>query len=153
MTSRTDHAEIGVLVDRFFHALDEREFAAGWALDFVTDDVRMETPLGTSRGAAAVRSTEEALERYDRTQHIASGILTDAEAGAERATVSWNALMTHVHREATLSERGADADPLFVVGGRFEADLRRTPRGWRFSRVEVRPTWTKGEPPPGVDAR
>ncbi|MGI5513323.1 nuclear transport factor 2 family protein [Streptomyces sp. CA-106131] len=153
MTTQMDHAEISMLVDRFFRVLDERKSAADWTRDFLTDDARMETPLGTSQGAEAIRAAEEALERYDRTQHIASGIITDADAGAERATASWNALMTHVHHDATLQERGGDADPLFTVGGRFEADLRRTPDGWRFSRVVVRPIWTKGQPPSGVGAQ
>lgn len=153
MTTQTDHAEISMLVDRLFQALDERKFAADRAREFLTGDARMETPLGTSEGTEAVRATEEALGRYDRTQHIASGIIADVDATAERATASWNALMTHVHHDATLQERGGEADPLFTVGGRFEADLRRTPDGWRFSRVAVRPVWTKGEPPQGVGAR
>jgi hypothetical protein len=149
------HAEISALVHRLFRALDARNFAAGWMRDFVTDDVRMETPLGTTEGAdAAGVAAEEALLRYDRTQHIASGILVDvardADAKPERVTVSWNALMTHVHHEATLQALGAGADPLFVVGGFYEADVRRTPDGWRSSRVAVRPVWTKGLPPLGV---
>ena len=158
---QTLHAEISALVHRLFRALDARNFAAGWMRDFVTDDVRMETPLGTTEGAdAAGAAAEEALLRYDRTQHIASGILVDVtpdadagagvEAGPERVTVSWNALMTHVHHEATLRALGAGADPLFVVGGFYEADVRRTPDGWRSSRVAVRPVWTKGLPPLGV---
>jgi hypothetical protein len=150
MTTYTDHAEISTLVDRLFSALDERKFAAEWARDFLTDDARMETPLGVSEGAEAVRATEEALGRYQRTQHIASGVITDIDAAAERATASWNALMTHVHHDAALRDRGGEADPLFTVGGRFEAELRRTPDGWRFSRVAVRPVWTKGQPPVGV---
>lgn len=72
----------------------------------MTDDARMETPLGASRGT-----------------------------------------------DATLQERGGDADPLFTVGGRFEADLRRTSAGRRFSRVVVRPIWTKGQPPLGIGTR
>ncbi|WP_369236463.1 nuclear transport factor 2 family protein [Streptomyces sp. R21] len=152
---QTVHAEISALVHRLFRALDARNFAAGWMRDFVTDDVRMETPLGTTEGAdVAGAAAEEALLRYDRTQHIASGIVVDvapdADAGPERVTVSWNALMTHVHHEATLRALGAGADPLFVVGGFFEADVRRTPDGWRSSRVAVRPVWTKGLPPLGV---
>ncbi|WP_439943533.1 hypothetical protein [Streptomyces sp. BBFR115] len=86
MTTRTDHAEISTLIDRFFKALDDREFTADrWRAD-------------------ALRATEEALERYERTQHIAGGVLVDADAdaGAVGASVSWNALMTHVHRAATL---------------------------------------------------
>ncbi|MFE9250227.1 nuclear transport factor 2 family protein [Streptomyces sp. NPDC007088] len=150
MTTHTDHAEIGALVDRYFRALDAREFAAGWARDFFTDEARMEMPVGVDQGAEAVRATERALRRFDRTQHLASGVITDTAEGAGRATASWNALMTHVHREATLRERGERADPLFLVGGRFEAELHRTPDGWRFTRLTVRPIWTKGQPPPGV---
>ena len=138
MTTQTDHAEISMLVDRFFLVLDERKFAADWTRDFLTDDARMETPLGTSQGAEAIRAAEEALERYDRTQHIASGIITDAAAGAERATASWNGLMTHVHHDATLQERGGDADPLFTgflrgcpgLQAGEESDSCGAGRGW-----------------------
>ncbi|MEU6221734.1 nuclear transport factor 2 family protein [Streptomyces sp. NPDC047022] len=153
MTTQMDHAEISMLVDHLFRALDERKFTEDWARDFLTDDVRMETPLGTFQGTEAVHATEEALGRYARTQHIASGIVTGADAAAERATASWNALMTHVHHDATLTELGGSADPLFTVGGRFEAGLRRTHDGWRFHHVAVRPIWTKGQPPLGVGAR
>ncbi|MFF4348722.1 nuclear transport factor 2 family protein [Streptomyces sp. NPDC001530] len=149
--AETAHAEIRTLVDQLFRTLDERKFAAAWILDFVTEDVRMETPLGTTEGPDAARATEEALARYDRTQHIAAGILTDVDAEAGQATASWNALMTHVHHDTTLRERGADADPLFTVGGHYEADLRRTPAGWRFSRVAIRAVWTKGQPPLGIN--
>ncbi|GAB1328676.1 nuclear transport factor 2 family protein [Streptomyces sennicomposti] len=112
MTTRTDHAEIATLVDRFSKALDDRESTADRWRGLFTDDVRMETPSGTSQGADAVRATGEALERYERTSHIAGGVLADADAdtGAVEATVSWNALMAHVHRAATLQERGGDAD-------------------------------------------
>ncbi|MDT0467834.1 nuclear transport factor 2 family protein [Streptomyces gibsoniae] len=152
MTAQHDHAEITLLVDRFFRALDERTFASGWTDDFLTEDSGMETPLGTFHGADAVRATEEALGRYDRTQHLVSGVVVDAAAGADRAAASWNALMTHVHNDATLREYGAGTDPLFTVGGRFDAELRRTSAGWRFSHVTVRPIWTRGRPPLGVGA-
>ncbi|WP_432027780.1 nuclear transport factor 2 family protein [Streptomyces sp. 1222.5] len=153
MTTQTDHTEISMLVDRLFRLLDDRELAPERARDFFTDDALMETPVGVSRGAESLPAAEEALARFDRTQHMASGIVTDADATAERATASWNALMTHVHHEETLRRRGSGADPLFTVGGRFEAELRRTPDGWRFSRLVIRPIWTQGQPPPGVDPR
>ncbi|MEU7021016.1 nuclear transport factor 2 family protein [Streptomyces sp. NPDC046203] len=169
MTTPRDHTEITLLVDRFFRALDERTFTAGWGRAFFTDDIVKETPFGIFRGPEVVRATEEAVERFDRTQHMASGVLTDqatdadadadadpgmdagSDTGAESATASWDALMTHVHHAATLRERGSGADPLFVVGGRFETELRRTPEGWRFTRMAVRPVWTTGQPPPGID--
>ncbi|MFI9613561.1 nuclear transport factor 2 family protein [Streptomyces sp. NPDC052023] len=81
------------------------------------------------------RLAEESVERFARTQHTASGILIDIEG--ERAGVSWNAHMTHVH----------DDETLFTVGGRFDAEVRYTPDGWRFTRMAVRPVWTQGRPP------
>ncbi|MFH8338202.1 nuclear transport factor 2 family protein [Streptomyces sp. AM6-12] len=138
MTTHTDQTEIAALVGRYFRALDAREFTPGWADGFLTPDARMETPLGTSGGAAAVRATEEALARYDRTQHLASGIVADVSGATARA--SWNALMVHVHHDATL----------FQVGGVFEADLTRTGDGWRFAGMLVRAVWTQGRPPAGV---
>ena len=55
----------------------------------------------------------------------------------DKVVTSWNALMTHVHA----------SEELFTVGGVWRAEVRRTPDGWRFSRVTVEPVWTSGEPP------
>ncbi|WP_037676354.1 nuclear transport factor 2 family protein [Streptomyces griseus] len=138
MTTHTDDLAVHTLVHRFFRALDLRDFSPGWTDGFLTPDARMEAPVGTAEGAAAVRSTEEALLRFSKTQHIATGILTDIDAtDTGRATASWNALMTHIHPDNTL----------FTVGGHFSADLRSTDAGWRFTRMAVHPVWTQGEPP------
>ena len=147
MTTRTDHFDIDTLVHRFFRALDERKFEEGWHRAYFTDDVRTDTPIGTVRGEEAVRHTDEAVGRFERTQHIASGVLAEAAPDAETSTATWNALMTHVHREETLAARGPDAEPVFTVGGFCEAGLRRTPEGWRIDRLSIRAIWTAGQPP------
>ncbi|MFE6821412.1 nuclear transport factor 2 family protein [Streptomyces sp. NPDC057690] len=146
-TTQTDHTEISMLVSRFFRALDERKFEGDWARDYVTDDVRTTTPIGAADGVEAMAHAREALERYARTQHITSDLLIDVEPASGRATTSWNALMTHVHHDATLQRRGKDADPLFTVGGYWEAELRRERGGWRFSGMSVQALWTTGQPP------
>ncbi|MFJ9690453.1 nuclear transport factor 2 family protein [Streptomyces bacillaris] len=147
MTPQTDHVEISMLISRFFRALDERKFEGDWARSYFTDDVRTVTPIGSSDGIEAMDDTEEALGRYARTQHIASDVLVDTEAASGSAKASWNALMTHVHHDTTLQQRGKDANPLFTVGGYYEAELRRTGGGWRISHMSVRAVWTTGEPP------
>ncbi|MEU7135059.1 nuclear transport factor 2 family protein [Streptomyces sp. NPDC046261] len=148
MTTQPDHTEITALISRFFRALDQRGFEGDWARAYVTDDVRAETPIGTSEGLDAVREhTEEALGRFARTQHITTDVLVDVDAASGRATASWNALMTHVHHTSTLQALGEGTDPLFTVGGLWEADLRRTPDGWRFCRTSVQALWATGEPP------
>ncbi|MET9729162.1 nuclear transport factor 2 family protein [Streptomyces sp. NPDC006458] len=138
MSTPEEIREIDTLVHRFFRALDARDFASGWMRPYVTGDARMETPLGVSAGAEAVRAAETALGRFVRTQHIASGLL--AEIDGDRATASWNALMTHVHAD----------ESVFTVGGFYEGDQVRTGGGWRFERVAVRAVWTRGRPPVGV---
>ncbi|MGP4087888.1 nuclear transport factor 2 family protein [Streptomyces sp. KR55] len=136
MTDHNSPMDIHTLIHRYFRALDVRDFAPDWMRPFVTPDVRLEAPVGVEEGIeAATRLTEEALGRFTRTQHMASGLLVDVDG--ERGTASWNALMTHVY----------DDDTLFTVGSRCEADLRRTPNDWRFSRVAVRPVWAQGPPP------
>lgn len=147
MTTRTDYTEISMLISRFFRVLDERKFEDDWARSYFTHDVRTVTPIGASDGIEAMEHTNEALERYARTQHIASDVLVDVEAVSGRARASWNALMTHVHHDATLQQRGKDANSLFTVGGYYEAELRRMREGWRISRMSVRAIWTTGEPP------
>ncbi|MGW7468975.1 nuclear transport factor 2 family protein [Streptomyces xantholiticus] len=139
MTTQTDHIEITTLVSRLFRTLDERKFEAGWADGYFTGDIRMIAPVGVYDGPAAVQGTEEAVGRFARTQHMASDVLTDVEPASGTARASWNALMVHLHHEAP--------DSLFTVGGRYEADLRRTDDGWRFSRMSVEAVWTTGRPP------
>ncbi|MGK5637075.1 nuclear transport factor 2 family protein [Streptomyces sp. URMC 126] len=95
---------------------------------------------------------EEAVGWFARTQHLTTDLLVDVDATAGTATASWNSLMTHVHHAATLRECGEGALPVFTVGGLWQATLRRTPDGWRFSRTSVRPNWTTGEPPPLPEA-
>ncbi|MFF3322606.1 nuclear transport factor 2 family protein [Streptomyces sp. NPDC002889] len=146
-TQTTAHAEISTLVTRFFRALDERRFEDGSGRDYVTDDVRTVTPVGTAEGIESARHTERALGRFARTQHTATDLLVDVDAASGRATASWNALMTHVHHDSTLEQRGEGADALFTVGGVWETELRRTDDGWRFCRMSVRAIWTSGEPP------
>ncbi|MDJ0463770.1 nuclear transport factor 2 family protein [Streptomyces sp. H27-C3] len=147
MTTQTDQTEISTLISRFFRALDERKFEDGWARSYFTDDVRTVTPIGASGGIEAMNDTKEAVERYARTQHIASDVLVDVEDASGTATASWNALMTHVHHDATVQQRGKEADPLFTVGGRYETELRRTHEGWRISLLSAQVIWTTGQPP------
>lgn len=142
-----DHFEIATLISGFFRALDERRFDEGWADAYFTDDLRVTTPVGVAEGAEAIRLSEEAVGRFARTLHLSSDVLVRTDPGGRAADVSWNAHMTHVHRESTLRARGEGADPLFTVGGVYEGRFVRTGSGWRVSRMTVRAVWTTGRPP------
>jgi hypothetical protein len=148
MTNPTEHLAITVLISRFFRTLTERRFEAEWNKAYFTDDVKAESPHGVAEGPDAVRQSREAVEAWAEIQYMNTDILIDFdEDDPDRATASWNALMTHIHPESSLKDRGEGVDPLFTVGGVWDVDLRRTPDGWRFSRTSVRPIWMSGTAP------
>ncbi|MGP3924123.1 nuclear transport factor 2 family protein [Streptomyces sp. 8N616] len=149
-----DRAEITDLADRYLLSLDAREFDEPWARSMFTDDIRAETPVGGHEGIdGMVKGVREALERFERTQHVGSNHVIRLDG--DRATVGLNAIMTHVHLDSTQALRGREPGELFVVGGRIDGEAVRTADGWRFRRMAIRVTWTTGEPPilpPGLTA-
>ncbi|MFI9720565.1 nuclear transport factor 2 family protein [Streptomyces sp. NPDC052396] len=134
----TDHTEITGLIDRYLRSLDEARFDDAWARGLFTADIRISTPVGDQQGLDGLAEAERAtMAKFRRTQHIGTNHLIDLDG--DRATVRWNALMTHVHLDT--------ADGRFVVGGTFSGEVVRTDAGWRFRRLEVRAVWTQGEGP------
>ncbi|RMI41631.1 nuclear transport factor 2 family protein [Streptomyces triticirhizae] len=135
-------------VSRMFRSFDTHDHSEETATRFLTEDVRVTTPVGTAEGLAEVtRLNAEALGRFAGTQHQATDVLVELAPNGETAVADWNALMTHVHHDSTLRQRGPGADPLFVVGGRWHGELIRTPHGWRFRALTVERVWSRGEPP------
>lgn len=146
-----DRMEIVELADRFMVSLDERNFDDEWVRRFHTSDFTMESPVGDVVGLDGLaESTRVAMERYERTQHLASNHIVDLDG--DRAVVRWNALMVHVHLTSTAAARGEDPGVHFDVGGRFDAEAVRTADGWRFRRMDVLPVWFNGRPPVGMEA-
>lgn len=132
-----DRADLTDLLARQGRWLDERRFDE--AATIFTDDATAETQGGTSRGIEALIAQARRIHvRFDRTQHVVSNVLIDLDG--DRATVRANLIATFI-RDA------ANAEPTLTVGERYRFDAVRTPRGWRFSRVEVVPVWRSGPLP------
>jgi hypothetical protein len=58
----------------------------------------------------------------------------------DRASLQATLTATHVHRDD-------DPGDHLHVGGYVEAEARRAPDGWRFTRMRIRLVWTEGDPP------
>lgn len=139
---RNEITEFSALVSRFFRAMDAREFPEGWASGHFTADARLSSPIGSAEGIGAVAAhVAESVRRFARTQHTSSDVLVDS---TEPVVLTWNSLMTHVHREDDLP---AGANPVFQVGGLWRAELRSTPEGWRISDLSHEAIWITGQPP------
>ncbi|MFI6514201.1 nuclear transport factor 2 family protein [Spirillospora sp. NPDC050679] len=146
MNALPDRTAIIELIDRYMVSLDDRVFDDDWARAFHTEDFAATTPVGDGEGLAeAAESTRTAVGRFDATQHFSSNHIVDLDG--DRARVRWYALMVHVHLAETARARGQEPGAHFDVGGTFEGEAVRTPQGWRFRRLDVRPVWFNGRPP------
>lgn len=149
MTDFQVQHDISELVSRYFRALGERRFDGEWAAEFFTDDITVASPHGIAEGEDAVRQSRDAVEAWAAIQYLNTDLIVDVDpADPTRASASWNALMTHTPQPA---DDGEDTG-LFTVGGVWEARVRLTADGWRFSHTGVRPIWTTGQVPAAMAA-
>ncbi|MEU5187302.1 nuclear transport factor 2 family protein [Streptomyces klenkii] len=141
-----DRAALTDLIDRYLLSLDARRFDDAWARGLFTPDVRITSPVGTEEGIDGLAASQAAtMAKFERTQHIGTNYVMDI--AGDRATVRWNALMTHVHLASTRAVRGSGPGEHFTVGGTFAGEVVRTAGGWRFRRLDIRAVWTHGEGP------
>ncbi|MFI7400967.1 nuclear transport factor 2 family protein [Streptomyces sp. NPDC049541] len=138
----TDRAEITDLLDRYLRSLDEGVFDEEWARVFHTEDVTAEMPIGTVHGRDALLArVRQGMALFDRTVHLGTNAVIEIDG--ERATTRGVQLSTHVLADGTGS--------VFISAGHADAELVRTPEGWRISSSTLRVVWTQG-PPPQVPA-
>jgi hypothetical protein len=124
VTTSADYLAINVLITNLFRTFSERRFEGEWSKKYFTEDVKAESPHGVAEGPDAVRQAREAVEAWAQIQYMNTDMLIDVdEVDADRATASWNALMTHIPHEAARKNLDEPFDPLFTVGGVRPADL------------------------------
>jgi SnoaL-like domain len=80
-----------------------------------------------------------------RIQHVITNVLIDHYG--DRAKVRAN-LMVHFAHPADGDEPALAPPNRFTLGEVYHFDVARTPKGWRFRRVETIPVWMSGSAPP-----
>lgn len=131
-----DRALIGDLLIEFARRLDTRDWA-GYA-ELYTPDGELELPgPRTARGRVEIAEfTGRSLGQYEATWHLSTAHTIEIDGDAARTRSSLFAV--HV-----LGGRGREhADG----AGWYDNTLARTPDGWRFTSVRIRPVWLAGEP-------
>ena len=84
---------------------------------------------------AIIARISGALTPLDDSQHIIAN--HEVHVDGDRATSRCYLHAQHVRR-------AADGGPNFVVAGRYEDELVRTPAGWRIARRVLTSMWTEG---------
>jgi nitrogen fixation-related uncharacterized protein len=129
-----DHHDIVALTHAYCWALDTKQWDD---LDNVflpdatanlggTEHVDRESIKGRIR---------KALQSLDDSQHIVAThqITIDGDKARSRC---------YLHAQHVL--RRAEGGPNYIVAGRYEDQLRRTPAGWRIARRDLIVMWTDG---------
>lgn len=130
-----DRVAISDLLLDFARCLDERDWE-GYASNFAEDGV-LELPWKRVRQAELAGYVSANLSRYQGTLHYSTNHVIEIEGDTARS----RSYLLAVHLlDGSDPSRHADA------GGWYDCEYRRTPDGWRFTRVRVSIAWTGGEP-------
>ncbi len=122
---------------RYAEALDGKDFAL--LLTCFTPYARWGTTQSMAAGHAEIAArAEEALRDLDATQHVTTNFQVRLED--DRARMRSYYLATHVRRA-----HGSDP-PHYVVAGRYDDALVRTPGGWAIAERRLTGLWSTGDP-------
>ncbi|MFF8379988.1 nuclear transport factor 2 family protein [Streptomyces sp. NPDC015661] len=139
-------AEIGGLLDRYLISLDHDKLDEEWARSLFTRDSCVEFPISRHEGIDGLAAYHRAaLAAFERTQHLNSPAVVVLH-GADRASLRANLISTHVHLPAADPSDEAARVP-FATGTSVDGEVRRTPDGWRLTRLSFRLIWATGRPP------
>ena len=115
-------------------ALDSRTWA-GLDQVFLPDaTAELRSPLLEGRDAIRARISR-ALEPWDATQHTVTNHMVAIDG--DRATCRCYLHSQHVRL-------AAEGTPHYVIAGRYEDELVRTPDGWRISFRRLVVVWSEG---------
>jgi uncharacterized protein (TIGR02246 family) len=131
LRSLQDRAEITDLVYSFARALDEKDYQ-GFA-DLYAEDGHFRTPRIDPVGKAHLPGhIQGKLEHYRATQHIMSNV---------QITITGDTATSRSYVQAMHVTDPDTAEGHWLVGGRYDNEYVRTPDGWRFASVTLKPIW------------
>ncbi|MFF8608915.1 nuclear transport factor 2 family protein [Streptomyces sp. NPDC015346] len=137
----TDRVEIAELCDRYTANLDKNRGSDDWLPSVFTEDAHLTFPMGEYKGLAGLAAFQQmARTTFERTHHISANYAIRLDG--DRAEVAAHLTAVHVRRRE-------EPDGHFAIGGHYDAEVVRTPQGWRISRFVFDLVWRAGEPPAG----
>lgn len=129
-----DRLAIIELTHRYCWALDSKQFDL---LDTVfLPDATAELRSAPLEGRDAIRNRiRNALDPLDATQHTVSNHLVTIDGDTASAR-------TYLHSQHVRT--GTPGGELYVIAGRYEDELVRTPEGWRIRFRRLVTVWSEG---------
>ena len=132
-----DRQDITDLCYRYGLALDARDWTA-LAACFTPDAAAHYTGLPSALGYQAIEATCRAvLTPLTATQHLISNVVVRLDGDRARSTC---------YLQAQHVRTGTEGGDNFIIAGRYDDDLVRTPDGWRIRERRLDIIWTSGNP-------
>ena len=133
---------INELLNRYFRALDEKDFTLETMESIFTSDVRIERPNGSIlHGPVDILSNQkESFTRFKATQHLLAGC--DVQLDASTAHVRGNLIALHLWADG-YGEPDKD-DNYFLASGVVTAKAEQTHSGWRIGALKSDVVWRRG---------
>jgi hypothetical protein len=126
------------LFTRYLMSFDNGKTDTEWAESLFTPDIVVEFPMSRHEGIRDIDVYHsETRSRFAATQHLCSPPLV-CPTGPDAAGLQAQVLSVHVHH-------GPDRQR-FSAGTLATGEARRTPDGWRLSRLSFEVVWTDGRP-------
>ncbi|OJZ76044.1 hypothetical protein BRW65_00915 [Mycobacterium paraffinicum] len=132
-----DRLAIQDVLFRYAHALDDRD--SQLLRTCFTEDAVCEVGATLVGIDAIIAFAEGVLSGFDVTQHLIANPRTTIHGDRAESVCDLHA--QHV-------TRGAPGGEHYVIGGRYDDSLERTPEGWRIAHRRLRVTWSEGNPAP-----
>lgn len=135
-----DRALISDLLFSFAWALDTRDF--GTYVNNFTEEGVLELPAPPPGNGTYVTiergqlvETLQGLKKFKATHHIS----TNHQITIDKDTASSRSYLQAVHV-------GASPFDHWDAGGWYDCEYRRTPEGWKFTKVKLTEVWLAGDP-------
>ncbi|MFD5013006.1 nuclear transport factor 2 family protein [Streptomyces chartreusis] len=138
-----DRAAITEVCDRYVHHLDADRHNDTWFGSVFTADVHLTFPFGEFKGFEGLAGFQQmARTTFERTHHLAGNYTIDLHPGGDE-----DAARVRAHLMAVHVRRPDEPAAHFDIGGHYEAELTRTPAGWRIRRFTFDLVWNAGQGP------
>jgi len=142
MTELIIKSEITSVVNKYFRALDERNFDAQHFAAILTPQAQVTRPNGAPLiGPEEISAShEKSFARFEGSQHIVSG--HDISLDANTAIVRANLVAMHMWQGSNTNAN--KADNFFGAGGVIRAELVQADGQWKISALQNDIVWRAG---------
>src|SRR5215208_2268162 len=137
--------EITEVINRYFAALDQKQFDVTTLSRIFADDAKIVRPNGavTTGPQEIGDSHSHSLSRFQATQHLTSGFIITLKNGTS-AEFRANVVAMHLWAEGEGDPSADPNDNYFLAGLVITGQVTLGADGWRITELIGQATWRRG---------